>query len=209
MRITAKTKVETRERILKAAKKLFRKGGFDKTTTRDIAGAAGIATGTLFNYFPTKESLAIQFVSEAMNEAEDQFRTHLRGDELLEESLFAHVAQSLRLLRPHRGYIGDVLETTLSPFAQNSDAKAGAQIRVRHLETVRELIMARALTDVAEPSVVTMHLYWTLFLGVLSFWAKDDSPNQEDTLVLLDQSLHLFTGSLNTNTCVEDASHDA
>lgn len=209
MRVTAKTKVQTRDRILKAAKKLFQKRGFQQTTTRDIAGAAGIATGTLFNYFATKETLAILFVSEALGEAEDAFRGRLRGDEALDESLFAHVAEALRHLRPHRCYIGEVLETTLSPFAENSSERAGAQIRVHHLETVRELIVARGQNGSAEPSVVTMHLYWTLFLGVLSFWAKDDSPNQEDTLVLLDQSLHLFTGSLNVNPRIEEPSHDA
>ena len=46
------------------------------------------------------------------------------------------------------------------------------------------------------PSVMTMHLYWTLYLGVLSFWAADESPNREDTLVVLDESMRLFVGSL-------------
>ena len=50
MRVTAETKRVTRERILAAARELFDSQGFDNTTTRDIAAAAGIATGTLFNY---------------------------------------------------------------------------------------------------------------------------------------------------------------
>jgi Tetracyclin repressor-like, C-terminal domain len=41
-----------------------------------------------------------------------------------------------------------------------------------------------------------MQLYWTLYLGVLAYWAADASPNQEDTLALLDQSLKLFVASL-------------
>jgi hypothetical protein len=35
-------------------------------------------------------------------------------------------------------------------------------------------------------------LYWTLYLGVLTFWGNDPSPNQEDTLALMDQSLAMF-----------------
>ncbi len=65
-----------------------------------------------------------------------------------------------------------------------------------HLETVRELIGSGGLPTTAAPGVMTMHLYWTLYLGVLSFWAADQSPNQEDTLVVLDQSMRLFVGSL-------------
>jgi hypothetical protein len=41
-----------------------------------------------------------------------------------------------------------------------------------------------------------MQLYWTLYLGVLAYWATDVSPQQEDTLALLDQSLKLFVAPL-------------
>ncbi len=40
------------------------------------------------------------------------------------------------------------------------------------------------------------HLYWTLYVGVLSFSAHDPSPNQEDTLAVLDQSLRAFVSIL-------------
>ena len=65
-----------------------------------------------------------------------------------------------------------------------------------HLETVRELITSRGQVTAGTPNAMTMHLYWTLYLGVLSFWAADESPNREDTLVVLDQSMRLFVGSL-------------
>jgi AcrR family transcriptional regulator len=56
MRITAEAKTATRERIIKVAAKLFAKEGYDNATTRGIAAKAGIAAGTLFNYFETKEA---------------------------------------------------------------------------------------------------------------------------------------------------------
>ena len=58
MRITAEAKTATRQRILQVATDLFVSQGWQNTTTRDIAVAAGIATGTLFNYFATKEGIA-------------------------------------------------------------------------------------------------------------------------------------------------------
>jgi len=45
-----------------------------------------------------------------------------------------------------------------------------------------------------------MQLYWTLYLGVIAYWAADDSPNQEDTLALLDQSTKLFAGLIGRTT---------
>jgi len=43
--------------IMDAALKLFTERGFHDTSTAQISKDAGVATGTLFNYFPTKEDL--------------------------------------------------------------------------------------------------------------------------------------------------------
>lgn len=48
----------TRERISTAALQLFAEKGFDGTSVRDIARAAGIAEGALYRHFPSKEALA-------------------------------------------------------------------------------------------------------------------------------------------------------
>jgi AcrR family transcriptional regulator len=50
-------KRETREALLAAARKLFAAHGFDETTVRDIAGAAGVTERTFFRYFASKDDL--------------------------------------------------------------------------------------------------------------------------------------------------------
>jgi TetR/AcrR family transcriptional regulator, cholesterol catabolism regulator len=50
-------KTLTRERIYRKALELFRHKGFVGTTVEEIAGAAEVAKGTFFNYFPTKEAV--------------------------------------------------------------------------------------------------------------------------------------------------------
>ncbi len=113
MRVTAETKLATRRRILEAAWDCFSKAGFDAATTRDIAAAAGIAAGMLFNYFPAKEAIAMALVAEALGAERLQFEGRPRA-ESLEEDLFALIAAELRALRLHRGYLGPVLETAPS-----------------------------------------------------------------------------------------------
>ncbi len=196
MRVTAAKKLETRRRIVECARNLFTSKGFEQTTTRNIAEAVGIAAGTMFNYFPTKEALAMTIVDEALDDAGVEFETRLRGDESLDEALFAHVAVELRHLAPHHSYIGEVLETALSPFAGGEACDQARQLRFDHLEAVGELISSHGLPAAGPPGAMTMHLYWTLYLGVLSYWAADRSSNREDTLVMLDQSMRLFVGSL-------------
>lgn len=48
---------QKKQAILKAALTLFNERGFDGTPTSLIAKEAGVATGTLFHYFKTKEEL--------------------------------------------------------------------------------------------------------------------------------------------------------
>jgi AcrR family transcriptional regulator len=200
MRVTAEKKEETRRRIVECARNLFIDNGFAQTTTRDIAEAAGIATGTMFNYFPTKEALAMTIVAEECEEARGEFERRMRGDETLAEALFAQVAIGLRHLAPHRNYVGEVLDTALSPFARDAACEQAQQLRLSHLETVRQLIASSGPPASRASDVMTMHLYWTLYLGVLSFWTADESPHQEETLVVLDQSMRLFVDSLTSES---------
>jgi len=48
---------DTRDQLLDAAHDLLRERGIMGTTTREIARAAGVADGTLYNYFRTREAL--------------------------------------------------------------------------------------------------------------------------------------------------------
>ncbi|GAJ97285.1 LOW QUALITY PROTEIN: transcriptional regulator, TetR family [Geomicrobium sp. JCM 19055] len=46
-----------REQMVKAAVKLFQEKGFHRTTTREIAKAAGFSIGTLYEYIESKEDV--------------------------------------------------------------------------------------------------------------------------------------------------------
>ena len=55
---------EKRTNILRAALDLFVTNGIQNTSTAEIARAAGIAAGTLFLYFPTKQALIDELAIE-------------------------------------------------------------------------------------------------------------------------------------------------
>jgi AcrR family transcriptional regulator len=192
MRITAEEKTATRQRILDAAIRAFRKQGFEATTTRDIASAADIATGTLFNYFPTKEAIVELLAAEALARARSNFAWDASEGEL-EEALFALIAAELRQLKPLRKFITPLLETSLSPLAVTRRSDSNRSLRAEHLEIVVDLARQHGCLDL---SPVALQMYWTLYMGVLAFWAADKSPKQEDTLALLDQSLRMFVAWL-------------
>jgi AcrR family transcriptional regulator len=53
-----------RQQILEAALKVFSVRGFERSTTKAIATEAGIAEGTIFNYFPTKRDILFGFLED-------------------------------------------------------------------------------------------------------------------------------------------------
>lgn len=75
-----------REQLLTAARRQIESCGYAKTTIRSVAAECGIAVGTVYNYFPSKDMLIATFLSEdwlACIEAiaahgSDDAKTHLR-----------------------------------------------------------------------------------------------------------------------------------
>ncbi|MGI2901823.1 TetR/AcrR family transcriptional regulator [Tolypothrix sp. VBCCA 56010] len=82
---------QTRSRILSAALRLFASQGFDGTTTRDLAQAAGVAEGTLFRHFPNKKAILIEVATNGWVEILTDLLT-----ELSEMGSYKAVAQVMR-----------------------------------------------------------------------------------------------------------------
>lgn len=180
MRITAQAKAETLERLLEVAKRRLRRAS--DFATREVAQEAGVAHGTLFNYFPTKEALARAVCERELAAAAESFESARRAQAPLEEELFALVMAGLRQLAPFRAAVGDLFR----------------EVPAAHAEPARRLIVEHCGETAAGP--IALHIYGALYLGLLSLWSSDTSPNQEETLAVLDRSLGMFVVSL------EDAS---
>lgn len=62
MGLRERQKAGRRRRILDAADHLFRRSGFAGTSIEEIAERAGVAAGTVYNYFESKGDLAVSLV---------------------------------------------------------------------------------------------------------------------------------------------------
>ena len=85
------SETETKKRILQAAQKLFARSGYDGTTTRELATAAGVAEGTLFRHFDNKKAILIEVATEGWVELLTDLLT-----ELSEMGSYKAVAQVMR-----------------------------------------------------------------------------------------------------------------
>ncbi len=72
-----KLSTEKRSNLMKAALKLFVEKGVQNTSTAEIAREAGMAAGTLFIYFPTKQDLVDELALKVSKELSDNINSRL------------------------------------------------------------------------------------------------------------------------------------
>jgi AcrR family transcriptional regulator len=61
----ARTKLQNREAILTAARDVFAELGYEASSVRDIIGRTGLASGTFYNYYRSKEEIAAAVAADA------------------------------------------------------------------------------------------------------------------------------------------------
>jgi AcrR family transcriptional regulator len=71
-------KEKTRGDILMAAKELFLDAGYESSTTRQIADAAGVGIGTVFAHFPDKHALLQELLLHDIDEVLAKARRQLK-----------------------------------------------------------------------------------------------------------------------------------
>ncbi|MBR5228870.1 MAG: TetR/AcrR family transcriptional regulator [Firmicutes bacterium] len=82
-----KEKKDKRQRILNAATQLFSQNGYANTRIIDIAHAAEVAKGTVYEYFSSKDELVIEWVKEIGEEISKNTQEAIAGDYTAEEKL--------------------------------------------------------------------------------------------------------------------------
>ena len=81
-------KQKRREQIILTALKIFAKRGFHRTSVSEIAKAAGISKGLMYNYFDSKEDLLITVLEYVLQQAFD--------------TIFNSIAEKSKTLSPHQ-----------------------------------------------------------------------------------------------------------
>jgi AcrR family transcriptional regulator len=70
----------TKDKIVKAARHLFKYQGYKHTTIDDISEASGVTHGNLYFYFKSKEKLALAAIDDALKR-EFPFLDRIMGEE--------------------------------------------------------------------------------------------------------------------------------
>lgn len=117
---------QTRGRLRSAALDLFMSKGVTETTTREIAAAAGIAEGTIYRHYPSKEALACDLMREVVERVGRAVDAAAAAAEGAHDKLVAAVSAYCREAdKDWTGFIymtmhGDAIVTRLEPAASHT-----------------------------------------------------------------------------------------
>ncbi len=87
--------MDKKELIINAALKLFVDNGFHGTATSKIAREAGVANGTLFQYFKTKDDLVVSLYIHIKDELANYVSNNTLHNDNIKETIKSQVLSSL------------------------------------------------------------------------------------------------------------------
>lgn len=178
---------QTRRLIVDTAMRLFAELGYEKTTMRAIAGAAGVSVGNAYYYFPSKEALVQEFylqIQQAHLAAVDPILANGAG---FADQLKAILHTAVDAWSPHHQFAGRAIGmaavpgSPISPFSTDSK-----QSRDMALDIFKRLLSGTKLKMDPQLRQELPELLWLAQLGLVVYWVHDSSPGQRRTRQVID-----------------------
>ena len=97
-----KTSSDKRKRILIAAVKVFSEKGFHKAKVEEIAEAADVGKGTVYEYFKSKEEIFVEMLKAGHEIYTKKTLTHLKRATNAQEKLFKTIEIHFKFIEEHQ-----------------------------------------------------------------------------------------------------------
>lgn len=196
-RKTARRKSEQlarRASIIKAAREVFFSRGFMNTTIDEIADRAGLAKGTIYLYFSSKEELYVSVMAEGMSRLRKAFevlRKHPPGEKgLVEHAFRAYYG----FYRKNRKYFR-IMFLSSQPDVR---ARVPGELLVSCMETARECL--GIVRDLVEEGIengyyrkvdawAVANILWATVNGIIMSFEQDPLYRDEIAGMGLEQML--------------------
>jgi AcrR family transcriptional regulator len=183
----------TRQLVVDTALRLFREQGYDRTTMRSIATAAGLSPGNAYYYFPSKQHLVQHFYAEIQAAHRERCTELLTGRASLTRRLAGVLHAGVDTMTPYHDFAATCIKVAidpgspLSPFSPDSAASRAQSIAL-FADALRG--PATGMDDRLREELP--ELLWLAYLGLVLFWVYDSSPGQTRTRHLIDAAVPLL-----------------
>ncbi len=158
-----------RQQILQAAVTVFGKKGYHKTTIRDIARTAGVADGTIYNYFQNKEAIMLETIMQLAAVSKLLETIEHNGKTLPPDVLIANVlADRLHLLQENLALAQAVLpQVTADADLRRLFMDKLLSPNFVRLEQVMQSYIDRGELPPVDAGLLVRHLFSMVFGAIL------------------------------------------
>jgi AcrR family transcriptional regulator len=173
---------QTRRVIVDTALRLFGEQGYEKTTMRAIASAAGVSVGNAYYYFASKEALVQEFYLQIQHDHRSAVERVLAAGGGFGEQLTGILLAGLEVWSPYHRFAGKFIGlaavpgSPLSPFSEES-----AESRQMALDVYQKFVDGTRLKMDPQLRQELPEFLWLAQLGLVVYWVNDSSPEQRKT----------------------------
>jgi AcrR family transcriptional regulator len=148
--------MDKKERIIETALKLFVDHGFHGTATSKIAQEAGVANGTLFNYFKTKDELVVALYIVVKEEMADFLQRNTINSDNLKEVMKSQFLASLFWALDNQLKFSFIQQFHNSPYVGKVEQDILQNQLLPHLKLIKSGIKAGLIKDLAPDFVYAL-----------------------------------------------------
>ena len=146
-------RLESRRKLLAAARELFVERGYEATRPQDIARAAGVANGTFYLHFTGKEDAFLAFADDAQNQLIEAYRDNLDGVVGLRRRLTVILHTLMDFDAAHPGVLHVAFLDPVTIASEDSEAADAQRIYDRLGAFLRFILGEREIPGEPEPPV--------------------------------------------------------
>jgi AcrR family transcriptional regulator len=160
------------EEILKSALKLFVEFGFHNTPTSKIAKEAGVANGTLFHYYKTKEDLILALYTSIKSKLSIRLYASTDPEKGYKELLETIYMNTLNWAREHPQEFYFTQQFNTSPFLSLVSSEEITRQAKPHLELIELAIQQKAFKNL--PPYLLFILINNHMYGVSQYLSQEE-----------------------------------
>jgi TetR/AcrR family transcriptional regulator len=138
---------EKRERLLREAARLFAERGFNQTDMAELAGRAGVAKGSIYNYFESKEDLYLYVCRDGIERSRKAIYSDMDPDWDIYRQVDHMFRQGMRFVQSHPEYLilyANISSAGMERFSEQMSLEV-EKFTADHLKRIIRRDMARGL----------------------------------------------------------------
>ena len=181
--------MDKKQLILGTALNLFAENGFHGTATSKIASEAGIANGTLFNYFKTKEELIVAIYHSILKEMDDFIIERMVSHSISKESFGSLFESTLTwsLENPiHHHYLQQFIYSPYFNLVDSTIESKESHPLFVLIKNGIDLVLIKSMP------VLFIHSLFTSQINGLYYYILSNDLSSEKQLLLIQETFEMF-----------------